>query len=159
MKPKIENKHIVLFLPTVVLIAILIVLILSLTSGGVSTSINLYVYFFIILIFLLIVLTLGLTTIYLVLVRISSSKRDILEIEAEEIRKMNDAELSDLLHKLKIKKEKIEYMLKIAKRKYHKREMDEESLREITRDNQKKLIKIELEMKELEDQINTLKIK
>jgi hypothetical protein len=44
-------------------------------------------------------------------------------------------------------KEEVEKMLAIAKAKYHRRELDEESFREIVRDNQKRIIEIELKIK------------
>ena len=48
-----------------------------------------------------------------------------------------------------LEKEKVELenMLAIAKAKYHKRELDEESFREIVRDNQKRIIELELKIK------------
>ncbi|MFH0862768.1 MAG: hypothetical protein V1875_07050 [Candidatus Altiarchaeota archaeon] len=44
-------------------------------------------------------------------------------------------------------KAELENMLAIAKSKYHRRELDEESFREIVRDNQKKIIELELKIK------------
>ncbi len=44
-------------------------------------------------------------------------------------------------------KEEIEKMLEIAKAKYHRRELDEESFREIVRDNQKRIIELELKIR------------
>jgi hypothetical protein len=46
-------------------------------------------------------------------------------------------------------KKQIEYMINLTKIKYHKREIDEESFREITRDYQKKLIEIEARINKL----------
>jgi len=157
MKPKIEKKYIALFLPICVLIALLFVLLVSPNIGDTDSTLDPYILLSIVLLFLFIVLVLAITVLYLMFINVFSHKRDILEIEPEDIRKMNDAELGDLLHKLEIQKEKIEYMLKIAKSKYHKREMDEKSLQEITKENQEKLLQIEMKMKELGDQINKIK--
>jgi len=156
MKPKIEKKYIGLILPIFVLIVIFPAFLISLNVGGVSPTVDPYTSLLTLVFFLFIVLILAITVLYLVFTSVFLHKIDVLEIEPEEIRKMNDAELSDLLHKLKIKKEKIEYMLKIAKSKYHKREMDEKSLQEITKENQEKLLQIEVKMKELGDQINKI---
>ena len=41
-------------------------------------------------------------------------------------------------------------MTALAKSKYHARKLDEESFREIVRDNQTKIIQIELKIKELQ---------
>ena len=41
-------------------------------------------------------------------------------------------------------------MITLTKAKFHRREIDEESFREITRDQQEKLIELESEIKELE---------
>ena len=154
MKSKIEEKYISLFLPISILIVIFIALLVSLNMGDLDSTLDPYILLSIILLFLFIVLVIVITVIYLMFTSVFLHKKDDLEIEPEEIRKMNDAELSDLLHKLKIKKEKIEYMLKIAKSKYHKREMDEKSLQEITKENQEKLLRIGMKMKELSDHIN-----
>jgi len=159
MKPKIEKRYIGLFLPILVLIVIFLILILSLGMGEMGSILDPYIILSIILLFLFIVMVLAITVIYLMFINVFSRRRDILEIEPKDIRKMNDAELGDLLHRLEIQKEKIEYMLKIAKSKYHKREMDEESLREITKKNQEKLLRIEMKMKELGEQINKTKHK
>ncbi len=55
---------------------------------------------------------------------------------------------------LELKKQRhmTEYEINLAKMKYHKREIDEESFREIVRDYSKKLIEIETEIKELEEE-------
>ena len=154
MKPRIEKKYIGLFLPISVLIIIFLTLLISLNMSDLDSALDPFILLFTILFFLFIVLILAITVLYLMFTSVFLHKRDVLEIEPEDIRKMNGAELGDLLHKLKIKKEKIEYMLKIAKSKYHKREMDEKSLQEITKENQEKLLQIEMKMKELGDLIN-----
>jgi hypothetical protein len=51
------------------------------------------------------------------------------------------------VEELQAMKEEIERMTAIAKAKYHRRELDEESFREIVRDNQKRVIEIELKIK------------
>jgi len=157
MKPRIEKRYIGLFLPISVLIVIFLALLVSLNMGDLDSALDPYLLLFTILFFLFIVLILAITVLYLMFASVFLHKRDVLEMEPDEIRKMNDAELGDLLHKLETQKEKIEYMLKIAKSKYHKREMDEKSLQEITKENQEKLLKIEVKMKELGDQINKIK--
>jgi len=60
---------------------------------------------------------------------------------------------------LQREKEEIEHMIKIAKVKFHQRELDEESFREIVRDHQKKLIEIETKMDEIECRIRKLEKK
>ncbi len=157
MKPKIENKYVGLFLPFSILVLIFVALMISVTLGGMDSALDPYILLSVILLFFFIVMILVITVLYLMFTSVFLHRKDVLEIEPEQIRKMNDAELSDLLHQLKIKKEKIEYMLKIAKSKYHKREMDEKSLQEITKENQEKLLRIEMKMKELGDQINKIK--
>jgi len=51
------------------------------------------------------------------------------------------------IEQLEKEKAELENMLAIAKSKYHKRELDEESFREIVRDNQKRIIEIELKIR------------
>jgi len=51
------------------------------------------------------------------------------------------------VEELQQQKDEIENMMSIAKAKYHRRELDEESFREIIRDNQKKVIELELKIK------------
>ncbi|MCX6695523.1 MAG: AAA family ATPase, partial [Candidatus Altiarchaeota archaeon] len=58
-----------------------------------------------------------------------------------------DLLVEDLLRQ----KAEIESMIELAKSKYHKRELDEESFREITRDDQKKLIEIESKLNKLSE--------
>ncbi len=49
------------------------------------------------------------------------------------------------------RKRELEEMMAIARAKYHRRELDEESFREIIRDNQMKVIELELKLKEMQD--------
>ncbi len=51
--------------------------------------------------------------------------------------------------RLQIEKKDIEYMIELAKARYHKHQIDEESFREIVRDHQKRLIEIDAEIKKL----------
>ena len=51
------------------------------------------------------------------------------------------------VEELQAEKDEIEGRMAIAKAKYHRRELDEESFREIIRDNQKRLIDLELKIK------------
>jgi len=53
------------------------------------------------------------------------------------------------LEELERRRQQTEEMVAITKVKYHRREIDEESFREITRDQQEKLIEIESRIKEL----------
>jgi hypothetical protein len=55
------------------------------------------------------------------------------------------------IDELRKKRDQIQEMVNLAKTKYHKREIDEESFREITRDHQQKLIEIESKIKYLEN--------
>lgn len=54
------------------------------------------------------------------------------------------------LSELKKQRQQIEEMTALTKAKYHRREIDEESYREITRDQQEKLIELESKIRELE---------
>jgi len=54
------------------------------------------------------------------------------------------------LAELKRQRDQMQEMVNLAKSKYHKREIDEESFREITRDQQEKLIEVESKIRELE---------
>jgi hypothetical protein len=54
------------------------------------------------------------------------------------------------LGKMRREKRKIQEMIKVAKTKYHRRELDGESFREIIRENQGKLIQLEAEIREME---------
>jgi hypothetical protein len=56
-------------------------------------------------------------------------------------------------------KKTIEEMIELAKIKYHKRTLDEESFREIIRDNQKRLIEIETRIKDMEARMGRLEKK
>jgi hypothetical protein len=58
-----------------------------------------------------------------------------------------EAATTKSVEELQKEKEELEKMMAIAKAKYHKRELDEESFREIIRDNQKKVIELELKIK------------
>gem|GEM_PF-5106068 len=60
------------------------------------------------------------------------------------------------LLKLQSEKSNIEEMIRIAKTKYHKRKLDEESFREIIRDHQKKLIEIEAKINQIEKRVQRL---
>ncbi|HIE34242.1 MAG TPA: hypothetical protein EYP86_03805 [Candidatus Altiarchaeales archaeon] len=60
------------------------------------------------------------------------------------------------IKKLLDEKKSIEEMIEIAKKKYHQRKLDEESFREIVRDNQKKLIEIEAKIDDIEKRIKKL---
>jgi uncharacterized membrane protein len=54
------------------------------------------------------------------------------------------------MEELKRQRDQLEGMVSLAKAKYHRREIDEESFREITRDQQEKLIELESKIKALE---------
>jgi len=54
---------------------------------------------------------------------------------------------------------KIEEIIKIAKIKYYKRKLDEESYRKIVGENQQKLIEIETDMRELERRVEKIEKK
>jgi hypothetical protein len=60
------------------------------------------------------------------------------------------------LEELVQRKKEIEEMTAIAKAKYHRRELDEESFREIVRDNQKKIIQLEIRMREVEGRVGKI---
>jgi len=53
------------------------------------------------------------------------------------------------LKELKDERDRILQMLEMAKTKYHRREMDEDSLRQITKDKQERLIELESKIREL----------
>ncbi|MFC2162722.1 CARDB domain-containing protein [Candidatus Altiarchaeota archaeon] len=67
-----------------------------------------------------------------------------------------DAGREYTLKELQKKKDEIEEMTAIAKKKYHRRELDEESFREIVRDNQKKIIQLEIKIKGLEGRVEEM---
>jgi 5-hydroxyisourate hydrolase-like protein (transthyretin family) len=58
-------------------------------------------------------------------------------------------EPKDELARLEKERDKMYYMINLSKIKFHKRELDEESFREIVRDYEKKLIEIEARIEEL----------
>jgi hypothetical protein len=60
------------------------------------------------------------------------------------------------LEKLQKEKGEIEEMIRIAKVKFYKRKLDEESYKEIVKDNQEKLIRIEAKISELEGRVKKL---
>lgn len=60
----------------------------------------------------------------------------------------------ELAH-LQDEKKSIEELIKKTKTKYHRREIDEESFREIVKDYQKKLLEINLQIAELEEKGST----
>ena len=63
------------------------------------------------------------------------------------------------LTRLRDEKKSIEEMIKLAQVKFHKRKLDEESFREIVRDEQKKLIEVEARMQDLEERMTRLEQK
>jgi hypothetical protein len=65
-------------------------------------------------------------------------------------------DVGDELLRLQSEKKDVEEMIRIAKRKYHKRTLDEESFREIVRDHQKKLIEIEARISQIEGRVQRL---
>ncbi len=69
------------------------------------------------------------------------SKRPTMSVELDELYR---------------EKEDIESMIKIAKVKYYKRKLDEQSYKEIVRDNQSKLISIESKIGKIEKRVKTL---
>lgn len=125
-----------------------------------STLNQFYLILFAILVVLLVALV-SVSMIFTILsIRRSIEKgveKNIMELSAEDIRAMNDEERSDLLQKLNARKERIEYLIKLAESKYHRRKLDEESFREIIRDQQKKVMEIEAKISEIEKEIKKLK--
>ncbi|MFH1403357.1 MAG: CARDB domain-containing protein [Candidatus Altiarchaeota archaeon] len=63
-----------------------------------------------------------------------------------------DVSIDELIRK----RDEIREMTAIARKKYHRRELDEESFREIVRDNQMKIIHLELKIKEMGGRIDKL---
>jgi hypothetical protein len=78
------------------------------------------------------------------------------EIQKEETADTSDNEQEKDLEKLQREKHDIEEKLKIAKAKYYKRDLDEESFREIVKENQQKLIDIESEIHELSSKVDDI---
>jgi len=74
-----------------------------------------------------------------------------------EITPSSDYQLE--LIRLNDEKKSIEEMIKLAQFKFHKRKLDEESFREIVRDQQKKLIEIEANIKDIERRITKIEEK
>ncbi len=60
------------------------------------------------------------------------------------------------LSKLQDERKTLEEMIILAKKKYHKRKLDEESFREIVKDPQKKLIEIETKINQIEARVQKL---
>ena len=110
--------------------------------------------------FILLIVLVSAAMVFMVLFTRTSMKRGlgkaILELNAEDIKDMSDDERGDLLHELKDNKKRIEYLIKLAESKYHRRKLDEESFREIVRDQQKKLMEIEAKISEIGDEIKEL---
>jgi len=77
-----------------------------------------------------------------------------LEKETSELEKKLDKDVvegeTNELDSLKKERDRLKYMINRTKIKYHKREIDEESFREIVRDYQKKLIEVETKIEEIE---------
>ncbi|MBN2014308.1 MAG: hypothetical protein JW778_03930 [Candidatus Altiarchaeota archaeon] len=71
----------------------------------------------------------------------------------------DDSNMDLELIKLLDEKNRVEEMIELAKTKYHRRALDEESFREIIRDHQKKLIEIEAKIKHLESRVQRLEDK
>lgn len=157
------------YLLTVLIVLILLILLFITATlffifrgdGDLTNTLNqLYLILFVILAILLIALVSAAILFVVLLTKSSIQKglgKAILELNAEDIKAMSDEERSDLLHELKNNKKRIEYLIKMAESKYHRRKLDEESFREIVRDQQKKLMEIEAKMNEIGDEINELK--
>ncbi len=126
----------------------------------ISTLNQFYLILFVILVILLVAL-ISVSMIFTILFTKGSiekgAEKYIMELSAEDIRAMNDEERKHLLQRLKANKERIEYLIKLAESKYHKRKLDEESFREIVRDQQKKMMEIEAKISEIEKEIKKLK--
>ena len=60
---------------------------------------------------------------------------------------------------LKREKDRIQELINIAKRKYHRRQLDEESFREIVRDNQVKIIQLQQQINDLSGRVGDLEEK
>ncbi|MEA1925030.1 MAG: hypothetical protein U9M95_04095, partial [Candidatus Altiarchaeota archaeon] len=63
------------------------------------------------------------------------------------------------LKRLHDEKKSVEEMMKLAQFKFRKRKLDEESFREIVRDQQKRLIEIEATINEMEGRVTLLEEK
>ena len=87
---------------------------------------------------------------------LGGNKKDVLEVTPEDITQMNETERDFLLQELKEKKERIEYLIRLAEEKYHTRKLDSESFREIVRDNQVKIMEIEAKMNEINQKLKEL---
>lgn len=125
--------------------------------GELKTLEQIYLILFIILAILLVMLVSSAILFLMIVLKIPLFiKKDILEITPEEIIQMSDEKKAVLLKELEDKKNKIQYMIDLAKTKYYKKELDEESFREIIRDHQKRLIEIEIIIKEMKDEIKKL---
>ncbi len=81
-------------------------------------------------------------------------KRKISGLEAEKEKlteRIESTVETDELTALEKKRDRINLMVKMAQLKFHKRQLDEESFREIIRDKQKELIEIEARISELKE--------
>ncbi len=134
------------------------ILVISAKEGP-KTLEQIYVMLFVILAILLFILVSGALIFLLTLRSQSLKKKNVLDVTPDEILRMNDKEKGELLKELTENKDRIQYLIELTKTKYYKRELDEESFRELIRDNQKKLIEIEVKINEMKDEMKRLETK
>ncbi len=80
-------------------------------------------------------------------------KISALETDKEKLKSRIESTVElDEVSTLEKKRDRIELMIKMAQLKFHKRQIDDESFREIVRDKQKDLIEIEARLSELKKQ-------
>lgn len=71
-------------------------------------------------------------------------------------KRKKDIDYNSEISRLVKEKKRIEEMIELAKSKYHRRVLDEDSFREIVKENQKKLIEIEARINDLEERMKRL---
>lgn len=121
---------------------------------GVKGLEQFYLLLFAVLTLVLVMLILGIVLFLILALEFPIfQKKDILDfnITLGEIVKISDEDKKKMLKELANKKNEIQYMIEFAKKKYYQRKLDEESFRELIRDHEKKLIEIELKIKEIKD--------
>ena len=145
----------------ILLLMALIVCLISLAAGQENASSEsalpgntIMLYLGIITIGLLLLILLILVVhLQLLLAFLFSKKREIAKKTAAAA---TDENAEQELEQLQRQKKEVEDLIEIAKSKFHNRNLDEESFREIVRDQQKKLIEIESKISNLEKRVKHL---
>lgn len=154
---KLLKEYLFIFLSLIIFLGIGFIILIFGLRGETESLEQIYFFLFIVLILVLVVLVSGIIFLFTVVLGgfpgfKPKNRLNYLDFTPEEAAKLTDQEKEKLLKRLRDKRDETQQMIEITKKKFYERDLDQESFRELIRDYEKNLIKLESKI----DKINKI---